>query len=63
MDPILCCILGICCPPFSAGQRDILTKALAEHLKDADKAAKIVDVVFDDFAKVTERLASLVKAQ
>lgn len=60
MDPITCCLLGICCPPFSQEQREALTKVLTAHYRgDAEKAATIVDVVFDDFAKATVRIRQL----
>lgn len=60
MDPVLCCVLGICCPPFSPEQRETLENILTLELRDADAAKKIVDMVFDDFAKVTARLKALV---
>lgn len=61
MDPV-CCLLGICCPPFSAEQRGLFVQFLADHLKDADKARKIADATYDDFAAVTKRIAALVSA-
>lgn len=62
MDPVICCLLGICCPPYSSEQRDTFVELLAEHLKDETKAKHIADGVFDDFAKVTARLRKLVNA-
>jgi hypothetical protein len=31
MDPYVCCLLGICCPPESAQQLDTLTTLLLER--------------------------------
>lgn len=62
MDPITCCLLGICCPPFSPEQRETFVKVLTQHLGDAEKAEKIADAVYDDFAAVTKRLAGLVNS-
>jgi ABC-type Fe3+-hydroxamate transport system substrate-binding protein len=58
MDPITCCLLGICCPPFSAEQRQTFIEQLALHV-GKEKAEKIADAAFDDFAKATKRIADL----
>ena len=62
MDPITCCLLGICCPPFSAEQRETFIKVLAAQTGDHAKAEKIADDVFDQFAAVTKRIADLAKS-
>lgn len=31
MDPYLCCLLGICCPPFSPEQLATMTKILMDR--------------------------------
>jgi hypothetical protein len=62
MDPVICCLLGICCPPASAEQRESLVKLLKEHFKgDEAKALKVCDEAFEAFAKATKKLASAVK--
>jgi hypothetical protein len=40
MDPITCCLLGICCPPGSVEQFDALVKALAQVKGVTESAAK-----------------------
>lgn len=47
MDPYVCCLLGICCPPFSAEQ---FSKLVAMRLKRGgctDKAHAEKVVTFD----------------
>ena len=62
MDPILCCALGLCCPPFSAEQHDAYEKLLTQHFNgDAAKAKQVCDETFDAWAKVTKKLAAAVK--
>jgi len=60
MDPITCCLLGICCPPFSAEQRELFVKVLADKY-GAEKAEKVAAELFADFAAVTEKIAEAVK--
>lgn len=62
MDPLICCVLGICCPPFSAEQREAFETLITQHVGDAETAKRIADATFDDFAKATVRLSQLVKA-
>lgn len=59
MDPLTCCILGLCCPPFSEGQLNAFTTALAAHLKDDVKARLIAARLFGDLGKFTTELAKL----
>lgn len=59
MDPITCCLLGICCPPFSDSQREAYTKAILDAVKDEAKAKRIVDATFTEFARMTEQIAKL----
>lgn len=62
MDPVICCLLGICCPPASQEQRDAFEVQLALHFKgDAAKVKAVSDAVFGDFAKMTKKLAAAVK--
>lgn len=62
MDPFICCLLGICCPPFSPEQREAFESQLALHFAgDAKKAKAVADEMFDDFAKMTEKLAAAVR--
>ena len=59
MDHVTCCLLGICCPPFSPEQRDTLLEQLALQV-GKEKAEKIVADVYEEFAAVTKRIAALV---
>lgn len=62
MDPVTCCLLGICCPPFSQEQRDTYEAQLSLHFNgDAAKAKKVCDATFDDFAKMTEKLGHAIQ--
>ncbi len=62
MDPITCCLLGICCPPFSEEQRELLEAQLTLHFDgDKEKAKKVCDEAFHDFAQATDHLAKAVK--
>lgn len=62
MDPITCCLLGICCPPFSEGQREAYKKALLASIKDEAQALKVFEATYDDFARMTEQIAAAAKA-
>ena len=58
MDPVTCCLLGICCPPGSSEQLATFEGVLAEHFGgDSDKAAKVVEKMRDDLIKFSEKLA------
>lgn len=61
MDPIVCCALGLCCPPFSAEQEDAFRKVLLAHLKDEKKAAHIASKLAHDLGKLSEKIAFLSK--
>lgn len=62
MDPIICCLMGLCCPPFSPEQREAFESQLALHFDgDSKKAKAVADDMFDDFAKMTKKLAEAVK--
>lgn len=56
MDPLICCVLGICCPPFSESQREAFEKVLTSKV-GADKAKLIADDLFKEFAAVTAKIA------
>jgi hypothetical protein len=60
MDPITCCLLGICCPPFSAKQRELFVKALAGKVGE-HKASAIADDLFLEFAAITAKIAEAAK--
>ena len=60
MDPITCCLLGICCPPFSAEQRELFVKVIAEKF-GAEKAEFIADRSFKAFASATLEIAAAAK--
>lgn len=62
MDPVICCLLGLCCPPFSPEQRDAFETQLTRYFAGDDKKAKdVADEIFDDFAKMTEKVAAAVR--
>lgn len=61
MDPITCCLLGICCPPFSEGQREAFVKVLAEKY-GAEKAEAIAAQSFKAFAAATLEIVEAAKA-
>lgn len=60
MDPVTCCLLGICCPPFSEGQREAFVKVLAEKF-GAEKAEAIADKAFKAFASATMEIVEAAK--
>ena len=47
----VCCILGVCCPPGSAAQREALVHMIQKSHphKDAEKAADRVLALYDSF--------------
>lgn len=58
MDPYLCCLLGICCPPFSDEQRDTLVKMLLDRgvCDDEESGRKVVDFHLGLVKSVVEAL-------
>lgn len=40
MDPILCCAIGLCCPPNSPEQFDAVLALMEQHYKTDKKKAK-----------------------
>lgn len=57
MDPIICCVLGICCPPGSPEHRESLESQLTLHFQgDSDKAKAVCDECYDDFVKAIEKI-------
>lgn len=60
MDPITCCLLGICCPPFSEGQRKAFVAVLTQQF-GAEKAEQIADGAFKAFASATLEIAVAAK--
>lgn len=62
MDPYICCLLGICCPPFSAEQREAFEAQLVLHFNgDTAKAHAVCEACYDAFAKATKKIAAAVK--
>ena len=59
MDPVLCCLMGLCCPPFSAEQEATFKKVLHDLLKDEKKAAKIAKALAHDLGKLSASIAAL----
>lgn len=48
MDPILNCILAVCCPPLSAGQHEALSKFLTERgIENSNDVAAVILKHFD----------------
>lgn len=61
MDEVICCLLGICCPPASKEQREALEAQLTLHFNgDTAKAHQVCEECFDAFAKATKKLAAAV---
>lgn len=57
----LCCLMALCCPPFSAEQRAAFTAGLVIQFKgDMAKVQEVFDATFEDFARATEKLAAAV---
>lgn len=62
IDPILCCLLGLCCPPFSPEQRVIFEGQMEAYFSGDLKKAKVVtDDLYEDFAEFTQKLALKVR--
>lgn len=62
MDPLTCCLAGLCCPPGSPEQREAFDAMLVEHFKgDKEKAKKVADKQFPAWVKMTTKLAADVK--
>lgn len=62
MDPILCCLLGICCPPASAEQLDAFVKVLMSHPMDEAKAKQIAHDLQKELTAFTKKLKKAVEA-
>lgn len=52
MDPITCCLLGICCPPGSVEQFETFVKVLAQHKGTTEKEA--MQAALDSWPLLTE---------
>lgn len=63
MDPITCCLLGICCPPGSPEQLATLEKLLTAHTKDEAKAKRIAFACHADLEKLGKKLAKMLAAE
>ncbi len=54
----VCCILGVCCPPESAAQRDALATSIKKHHKctkeSAEESADRILAKHDYFRDVAE---------
>lgn len=56
MDPV-CCLAGICCPPGSPEQLEVLEKMLTEYFKgDATKAKTVAEKVQHDLVQFSHKL-------
>lgn len=51
MNGEVCCILGVCCPPLSAGQRDAMVKEMMADgvCDDAAEAKRVAGWVLKHF--------------
>lgn len=61
MDPILCCALGLCCPPASAEQLEAFTKTLSAHCGE-EKAKAVAAKLHKDLIAFTKKLKKAVEA-
>lgn len=61
MDPITCCVLGICCPPESPEQLAAFEKLLMTHGMSEERAKKIAKETQKQLVTFTKKLAKLVK--
>lgn len=59
MDPYICCLLGICCPPFSAEQRASLAKMLMA--RDVCKEYSEAERVAEFHVKLVEQVVVALK--
>lgn len=56
-----CCVLGVCCPPQSAEQREALIKILMrDHVCDHDTAGRVADCLLPEFAFAPKSLEPFV---
>jgi len=62
MDPFICCLLGICCPPASPEQLDAFIKVLMTHPMDEEKATKIAKKLQKELTAFTKKLKKAVEA-
>ena len=62
MDPILCCALGLCCPPASPEQFEAFVKVLMTHPMDEQKAKQIAKALHKDLIAFTKKLKKAVDA-
>lgn len=56
MDPILCCAIGLCCPPASVEQFDAVEKLMLQHYKDQKKAKQAALDAFQSFVAIARAL-------
>jgi len=62
MDPVICCLLGICCPPASPEQREAFEAQLTLHFNgDTAKAKAVCESCYADFARATKKIAAAIK--
>ncbi len=67
-DPVVCCILGVCCPPGSEKQREALASALqlSESASVVAEARTYADYILDNFdlapkGSLVELIAAIAK--
>ena len=62
MDPVTCCLLGICCPPASEEQFNALVKVLSDQFQDEARGRAIATQVRGALVVFTRKLAKAAKA-
>ena len=60
MDPLLCCAMGLCCPPFSAEQEKALTRVLVREGVDANSAGDAAAAILKHFALAPKSMAPVI---
>lgn len=63
MDPIICCLLGLCCPPASQEQLDAFIKVLMSHPMDEEKAKKVAHDLEKELVTFTKKLKKAVDSE
>lgn len=56
MDPILCCAIGLCCPPASVEQFDAVVQLMEQHYKDKKQAKEAALAAWPSFVDIAHAL-------
>lgn len=56
MDPILCCAIGLCCPPASVEQFEAVEQLMLQHFKDPKQAKQAALDAFLSFVAIAKVL-------